>query len=474
VKVFNYILLSVIVLLGVVSCKNQTINGNDNAGKMESTIHYRPGDIKMGDLIPYYWDDDYHVFYLRDGNWAHIVSQDLVTWKVLPDALQRGADPLGPDSEGIWTGSLVEDKGTFYLFYTGKNINDPKGDQKVMRALSKDLITWEKDTTFIFYADGKIYWNKTINGAIDDRHPYHHQAFRDPHVIWNEDANEWWMAFHAMLSDGSYPVVSFYTSKNLTDWVPQQPLVTYPTSVSGDCPDIFRVGDKWNINLADYHYVQVDAPGAVNPEVLQYDCGDLRVAKTMFDGKRRVILGWIGDYAEKKDSGNYEWGGIMSMPREIYADSKGILYQRPVQETIDLFDNQVMTKDNIVLNEYMENVPLDYMLHATLYGNDDSKVSLLFRQAQKSNQEDAYRVSIDYKTGEIALGNRYREHKRVCEFDKSKPLDIRLFVDGTVAECFINDAYCFTMRIYDCKGTGFSFISEDTKLKIKDLSIYSK
>ena len=91
---------------------------------------------------------------------SHLVSRDLLRWQELPNALIKGSDPLGPDWESIWTGSVVEHGGTFYLFYTGKNSNDPLGDQKVMQARSVDLIHWTKHPEYTFYADGKIYWNR--------------------------------------------------------------------------------------------------------------------------------------------------------------------------------------------------------------------------------------------------------------------------------------------------------------------------
>lgn len=464
------------LLTGAITYQFTSINTlSEGYENVDATLHYRPKNVRIADIIPFYWKGDYHVFYLNNnGEMSHIVSRDLLRWKTLSQPLEKGSDPLGPDFEGIWTGSFVENNGQFYFFYTGKNINDPKGDQKVMRATSKDFITWEKDTSFIFYADGKIYWNKLMNGAIDDRHPYHHQAFRDPHVVWNEDKQEWWMGFHAMLADGSLPVVSLYTSKDLDNWTPQTPLVIYPTSVSGDCPDLFKVGNKWNINLADYHYVQVEEPGIHNPKVDVYDCGDLRVAKTMFDGKRRIIIGWIGDYADQKDSGDYQWGGTMSMPREIYADSNGKLFQRPLIEVINLFGMQIVQKKNVSLNEFIEVNSQDYMLHTQLKANEDTKVSVLFRQETADDVKNAYFLSVDYKTDEIAVGNQYRSYKRVCEFDHTQPLDIRIFVEGTVAECFVNDAYCFTMRVYDCKGSGVSFVSDQEDLKVNKLEIYQQ
>lgn len=442
-------------------CRKQTAT--------KPALHFRPEGVKAGDVIPFYRKGEYHLFYLKGPDWAHIVSRDLLHWRELPDALVKGTDPLGPDWESIWTGSVVEHDGIFYLFYTGKNSGDPLGDQKVMQARSSDLIHWTKHPEYTFYADGKIYWDKPKNGAIDDQQIYHHQAFRDPHVVWNPQEGLWWLALHAVSADGSSPNVGLYTSRNLTDWTPHTPLIIYPASVSGDCPDIFELDGLWNVNCADYHYMQVREPGARNPEIRPYDCGDLRVAKTMHDGKRRILIGWIGDCKGGSDAGEYEWGGTLSMPRELYADATGQLCQRPVKEAVRLFSETAIREKNIALDSLIP-LPANYMLTATLnpHGNLP-QATLRFRES--ADRTEAYRLTIDFHTREIGIGSKYRTFKRTCDFDPEKPVSIRLFVDGTIAECFVNDAYCFTMRVYDHPDGGVSFSSTIPGLTVENFSV---
>ena len=74
--------------------------------KVSSRIDRR-GFLKycaVGDVIPFYWKGEYHVFYLLnatgnyDINWEHTVSTDLVHWKELEPALRWDpSDPTGPD-----------------------------------------------------------------------------------------------------------------------------------------------------------------------------------------------------------------------------------------------------------------------------------------------------------------------------------------------------------------------------------------
>lgn len=470
-RFWNQLYSAIVFLLvcGMVS----TLSAKPNQKKLPQTgkaiLHFRPEGMKAGDVIPFFWKGSYHLFYLKGPDWGHIVSQDLLHWQELPKALVKGADPQGPDWESIWTGSIVEHNGTFFLFYTGKNSNDPLGDQKVMQARSTDLIHWEKHPEYTFYADGKIYWNKTINGAIDNKQIYHHQAFRDPHVVWNPKEKIWWLALHSVSTDGSSPNVGLYTSTDLTRWTPHTPLIIYPNSVSGDCPDVFALDDLWNVNCADYHYMQVDKTGTLNPKIRPYDCGDLRVAKTMYDGKRRILIGWIGDYKDSSDNGSYEWGGSLSMPRELYADENNQLCQRPVKEVLRLFSETKFQAKNVDLNTAIS-TPQNYLLTATLDPDTTRPVATInFRES--ADGDEAYRLTIDFNTQEISIGSKYKTYKRSCDFDPLKPLRVQLFIDGTIAECFIDDAYCFTMRIYDLTEGNLSFLSTSPELTVEKVSV---
>ncbi|MFT3703679.1 MAG: hypothetical protein QM802_15055 [Agriterribacter sp.] len=456
-------------LLIFLSSANPSSAQQQNKGAI-NYIHYRPAGTKAGDVIPFYHDGNYHIFYLRDNNWSHLVSKDLKQWNELPDALIKSKDPLAADGEACWTGSIVEYNKQFYLFYTGKNMQDPLGDQKVMMATSKDLITWTKQN-HTFYADGKIYWSKPVNGNIDDKQIYHHQAFRDPEVFRNPATNEWWMILHAMLADGSSPVMGRYISKDLEHWTPAEPLVIYPRSVSGDCPGFFSSNNKSFIYCADYHYMHSDnVGGPYDPQVKPYDCGDLRVPKLMWDGKRYILMGWICDYEGSNDAGQTTWGGTLSMPRELYTDSAGHVFQRPPKEIVHAFKTITSSKGE-VKNKILLTTPADMMFHAKLRAtNEATAVRIGFREG-KDTVQAGYHLTINFTTKEIEAGSAFKSYKRTCDFDNKQPLDIRIFALGDVIECFVNDAYCFTMHGYDSSGHGLSIKALSGNIAIQGYDI---
>ena len=446
--------------------------GKNTISQGTTQIHFRPAKGVLGDTIPFYWRGVYHIFYLKGQRWGHIACKDLVHWKELPDALDKGDSEMAPDGENCWTGSIVAHEGLFHLFYTGKNSRDPKGDQKVMHATSKDLIAWTKLPEYTFYADGRIYWSKPVNGAIDEILIYHHQAFRDPEVYWNAKQNRWGLLLHATLADGSSPLFAHYVSKDLYQWEPIQPVMIYPKNYSGDCPNLFQIGSKWYIIAADRHYTSADAPeGPYNPEMVPYESGEMFVPKTMFDGKRRLLAGWIGDRKDGKDAENGVWGGTMSMVREIYADAQGRLCERPPREIIKAYRKTILRLPEGSPKGKAIRVPANFMLHFQIIAKTpDTEATLAFR-LPPDDPEAGYRLKIHFGSKEITLGDRTRTYQRVCDFDNALPLDIRLFVDDTVAECFINDAYCFTMRTYDSLNGSLKLDAIKGNFTIKDFTV---
>lgn len=103
---------------------------------------------------------DYHMFYLQAdkslGNpdlrhWnvsvGHAVSQDLKSWKILPDAIAptTGNDDA-PDSFTTWTGCVIKENDKWIMYYTGTKRAEKGLVQRVCMATSPDLIQWTKAT----------------------------------------------------------------------------------------------------------------------------------------------------------------------------------------------------------------------------------------------------------------------------------------------------------------------------------------
>ena len=459
----------------------------------KSFIHYRPATGNLGDTIAFFWKGEHHIFYLHESRWDHIVSTDLVHWRELPSALTRGDDPLGPDGEACWTGSVVEHSNTFHLFYTGKNMRDPAGDQKVMMATSQDLIHWEKQPSGTFYADGKHYWSKPVNGSADSM-IYHHQAFRDPDVFWHEREKQWWMLLHALTAGGRQPCIGLYTSRDLRHWTPHAPLATYNPGVSLDCPHAAPIQGRWFIIAADTSYTAAPAPGGPYPAGMQpYDSGDLFVPKSLFDGKRRILWGWIRDLQGGRDHGQGLWGGTMSMAREIFPDDQGRLCSRPPAEVTAAFTNIVLDLSvepplSGVTGDWRYEGPSlacgdqggacrfdvsgDYMLQCVVRLDPQAELTVVLRQQDTTGA--GYRLILRPRIGQVELQRGTSRFARPVELDTSKPITLQAFVQDSIVECFINDRQALTCRAYDYRQGKLGLSVTGGKAQVLELKIKTR
>ena len=467
----RHLVASVSLLAGWLSAEFAPAAESSAAGPLPCpTFHYSPRDGVLGDVIPYFHNGVYHLFYLKGAQWGHLRSRNLVCWEELPDALDKGQGDTAPDGENCWTGSIVADKGTFHLFYTGKNSRDPKGDQKVMHATSPDLLTWTKHSEDTFYADGTIYWSKPINGAIDEKQIYHHQAFRDPEVVWDGTAKAWSLLLHAMLADGSSPAFARYTSTDLKTWRPAPPLLVFSKTSSGDCPNLVSITDRWYLLSAEHHYTSAPRlQGSYTPEIVPFEAGELFVPKSVYDGQRHVLLGWVGSREGRRDSGKGAWGGVLSLPRELYADAQGRLRERPIREVVDAFRVEVAGVAAAPANGANLPTPPDFLLHCAVTGATDTARAVIALRQPATEPNAGYRLTLDFKTGQATLSDPYRSYTQPCALAPRVPVDVRVFALGDVIECFLDDSYAFTMRMYD-HPTGATVLSY-TEAAVSNLSI---
>jgi beta-fructofuranosidase len=174
---------------------------------------------------------------------GHAVSDDLVTWTRVADALVRGDGP-GFDDTATWTGSVVRDHdGTWFLFYTGSSHTPAGNVQTIGYATSPDLTTWTKnETNPVVTADAR--WYEVLD---DGRSP--DEAFRDPWVFADPDGDGWHMLLTARGRSGPADergVLGHAWSADLRTWELRAPL-TAPGHGFGELevPQVEQVDGAW-------------------------------------------------------------------------------------------------------------------------------------------------------------------------------------------------------------------------------------
>lgn len=279
----------------------------------------------VADIIPFYDNGEYHAFYLKGFNdgagwaknqtpWGHLTSRNLIQWEVLPDAIVPGVQ-TEPDGGACYTGSAIRKGELVHLFYTGFSPGHVNGREQLMHAYSVDGIHFTKNTS-----NPMLLLNQDYYGSGED--------FRDPFVFYNEEEQLYWMLFTAgdrqPLNGIRRGVIGLAKSEDLMHWKFHPPIYAPRKYPSLECPDLFRIGDWWYLIFSQFgrtEYRMSHNPYGpwICPKDPYFDAGFLffYAAKTLFDGKRRFLLGGCGDLQGNRDAQQSMWGGTFVTPREV-------------------------------------------------------------------------------------------------------------------------------------------------------------
>ena len=472
-------------------------------------LHYQPPGTYFGDPIPFYHDGVHHVFYLHSEDrmhWYHLASRDLVHWDVLPPAILADEN-----DRTIATGSIVESDGLFHAFYTTfpSNENGP-GLASVRVATSRDLIKWTKEP-----GEPLLMLKRDVPavGTYETA-----KNWRDPHVFWNRQAKQWWLAIAAHENTSiAYPyagAVALATSTDLRSWTVQpEPLLATREGPAAECPDVFPFGDGWGlIYYADTTRIRVAdspagpwrRPGNDPPWGLHFQAG-----KTEFDGRRRIAHAYIQRADE--DFAKHVYGGCMALPRELYLDDKSRVATRLVPEIIAACKSDTTKgrgasvfvpvqgdpvsgdRETITLAAGIgcsamalwKDAPADVFFSADVTLAADSSLSLLLRGSELGQPtaspagnplEDYYALALDAHTNQVTL-------KRPDVWDRmpalrTQPLDLpttrsfklHVMLHGDILEAFVDDRISVTSRV-QLPGGAFALLARDGSVSLENVRI---
>lgn len=399
-----------------------------------------PHGEMCGDLMPFYENGVYTFIYLYKYCIYAVETKDFVHYDNFRIVLQNGT-PQEQDWHAA-TGSVCKCKDQYYFYYTGfcegNRGKEGKYEQAILRAVSRDMISWEKDKEFMFCPDEEHFAG---------RH------WRDPHVFWNKALGKYSMLVTACEKDGEENrsgCTAVYVSDDILNWEYYNTICSpgiYPTL---ECQDCFEINGKWYLTYSSYEkqwetkYKVADAfegPWITPAWDDKFDGRDFYAAKTVFDGKHRYLVGWQSIRKDCKNDSPYVWGGNVvvhelvqrkngelgvKMPdtiRQAFTSpqERNVVVKRGEWDTGKIISGKAAAGFGLIELSPMKNVCL---IKATLkWTKDTHAVGIMFHiDGEKMEQWCQLRLELSHNR--IALEKSGKTEKDQF-FDEERPIHFR-------------------------------------------------
>ncbi|GAA1005156.1 beta-fructofuranosidase [Acrocarpospora pleiomorpha] len=464
-------------------------------------IFFRPPEGWVGDVIPYFHEGAFWLFYLHDRrdqehpgtSWHLVRTTDFVGYDYLGEVLPHG-DAESQDLHA-YTGSVLAAEGAFHLFYTGYNpavVDEETGRplQAVMHAVSDDLLNWKKVPEHTFHAP---------------RDHYEREDWRDPFVYQEEDGR-YSMLLAARTVEGPSRrrgVTARCVSDDLANWTIIEPLWAPSRYITHECPDLFRIGEWWYLVYSEFseryttRYRMSRDPGGpwLVPEYDTLDGRALYAAKTASDGTRRYAFGWIPTRDGESDAGAWEWGGDLAV-HELVQRPDGTLDVRMPETIRSTFSTPVQTHFAPVTGTWepvgglrtsatgsyasvvAPGLPSRYLASVTITFEPGTRECGLILRAS-ADAEDGYIIRLEPQRDRLVFDRWPRrdpgplqwqidgdvphavELERPCDLAPEIPHRLDVIVDGPACIAYLDGRVAMSARMYDRTTGGIGlFVGE--------------
>ncbi len=466
---------------------------------------------------PIYFNGQYHVFYQSNPRgpfwnhirWGHLVSDDMVHWRDVDDAVIPGKHDVDPD--GAWAGgAVVDDNDVPVIFYTAGDDRDfPNQRINIARSTypedgDNDLNRWEKSQEVILEQQE----GEGIQGE-----------FRDPFVFKDEDT--WYMLVTSGKEDengdpiGGTALVYSTKDSSFENWTYQGDLFVgdydqYPkTGRVWELPILLPLGDSGKyiflINPAKtsrqeyqsrytYYWIGTWDPETAsftpdNEEPTLLDVGEHFTGPAgMVTPDGRTIIHSITQ-GRRTGNDDYDAGFAHNygLPVEVSYRSDGQLGIQPIQELEQLRGDQLVdiTSDTSFddANQILSSVHGDMLeIELEIDNGSANETGISLRRSPKGEEE----TTIYYKESSKEFWVNRLKSSLDPDVEKwyqggnadigTDNIKLHIYVDRSEINAYINGLKGLTTRAYPTRddATGLKLWANDNSdtVSVKSLKIW--
>ncbi len=444
-----------------------------------------------------FWQGRWHLFYQgyppedRRQHWGHAVSDDLLHWRDLPYAIYPNPE------ECCFSGATLVEADRVIAMYHGTKVGN-------MVAVSTDplLLNWTKVTGQAVIP---------IRPADGSTPPY---SVFDP-CIWKQGDTYYSLSGGTLPGPGNGRVRAdfLFRSKDLATWEYLHPLAEGDAYTlvgdDGACPYFWPIGDRHILlhfsHMSGGRYLLgrydterqklvVTGGGAFNFGAA-WPSG-MHAPSAAPDGKGGVIA-IFNMNAGKPTPG---WDQIMSLPRRLTLGPEGDLLQEPAGDIASLRGERVqlgetpLPANREVVLEPVHGNSLELTAEIDPRGAPTVELNVL----RSPNKEEYTRIAVYPQRGFHHWNRGGRKgHDTLVSIDTSysslapnvasrapetapvwipdgEPIRLRVFVDRSVVEVFVNGRQCLGVRVYPERedSVGVSLLSHGRDATLRSLQAW--
>lgn len=468
-------------------------------------MFYRPdGKAVCADVIPFYEDGKFKLFYLKDYrdipahgegcDWHLLTSPDLLHWHDHGAVINRGS--VDDQDLYVFTGCCIRHEDRYIIYYTGHNPHKRRAglpEQKIMRAISRDMEHWEKDPDFLFEAPDWLEMHD----------------FRDPYVFYDEEKKCYAMLLAGRIKGrrpcNSKGVTLIAYSDDLDHWEVSQEFFLAPDAYyAHECPDLFKMGDWWYLIFSEFTdryittYRMSRSPYGpwITPQVNTFDGHAFYAAKSVWDGKRRILFGWNPIKDNEQDHSFWQWGGNI-IAHELVQKEDGTLWVKCPEEVRSNYESAcpvteglqvgtvVKTENGCRLGndfgrsiQMLGSLPDHCRIEMTLIPkNEVGDFGLILNADPMVDTfytvrfEPAYRrLAFDRWPRKDLFQHTSVDVERNCVLKIGQENKVTVLIQDSILEVYVNDEVAMGARMFDLKGD-FGIYTMSTVVEFKDITV---
>lgn len=416
-----------------------------------------------------YANGEYHLYFQHNpygwewGNmhWGHAVSNDLLHWQELKEALYPVLNLPDNKNDAAFSGSAVVDPANTAGFR--KNGIDP--------IIAFYTSTGRGECIMLSYDNGRTFTEYAGNPILK------HNG-RDPKILWYAPGKHWvlvvWEAGKpkkiGLDQEVSIREHSIYTSPDMKTW-------TYQSGIAGffECPDLFELPvegqpgtSKWVMYDAHGRYVVGDFDGkqmTVEQPFKKYDHGGgyFYAAQTFnnMPDNRRVQIGWGRNITHP----GMPFNQPMLFPTELTLRKSldGLrLCPTPIREITTLHKNQevvtdkVVTAENAVRIKANKEAPL-HLIAEFERGDAPISLNILGYELRYDNEWEFSTIPVKSNVASTAPAGPFAPPSvsaPVTYVSTGNRLKLEAIVDKNIIEIYVNDGELYYATEFSGDKTG--------------------